>query len=303
MIELLFKNRNVFWLFLFGLFSCTKEITFDLPEEPSRLVLNANAIDGELLTAYVSYSLPNYLSDSVIPGFAPTVLLENKGKPLETMQPIVTSTGTFYRSTSRLGKGAYTISVTAPGFNSVMATTTVPGRSVLEPITLDPETYTMVMSGPDTSVLSVPLRIGVKNLPETDSLFALRVEYIIKFPSGEEKQTRANFIAEGDVFVNLHESLNGVFVVNKKMWENNPERSFTIDVLMPYSAAETAHMYIALEWRTVSPEFYKYHISLSRQNSTLVPFGIPHVIFNNVTNGYGNFSGFYQEFVPEIEVF
>jgi hypothetical protein len=303
MIEILLKNRNVLWLLFLGFYSCAKEITYELPEIPPRLVLNANAIDGEQLTAYVSYSIPNYLSDTVISDFAPVVLLEQKGNPLETLTPVVTSIGTYYRSTNRIAKGAYSISVSAPGFESITANTTVPGRGILEPFNLDPNTHTTVMSGPDTLVLRVPLRIGVKNLAETDSLFALRVEYSTMLSSGEEKQTRANFIAEGDVFANLHESLNGVFVVNKKMWENNPDRSFTVDILMPFSPAKTKNMYVNLEWRTISPEFYKYHISLSRQNSTLVPFGIPAVIYNNVINGYGNFSGYYREFIPPLKVY
>ena len=48
-----------------------------------------------------------------------------------------------------------------------------------------------------------------------------------------------------------------------------------------------------IELRTVSKEYYLYHESLSRQAIVRQdPFAEPVTIYNNVKNGYGNFSGF-----------
>ena len=55
-----------------------------------------------------------------------------------------------------------------------------------------------------------------------------------------------------------------------------------------------------MEWRTLSEEFYKYHLSVDRQGNNL-PLSDPDAVYNNVSGGYGNFSG-YSVRVDTIEL-
>jgi hypothetical protein len=49
---------------------------------------------------------------------------------------------------------------------------------------------------------------------------------------------------------------------------------------------------LLIEWRTLSEEFYRYHLSLSRQGNLALPFNDPDAVYNNVSGGFGNFSGY-----------
>jgi hypothetical protein len=177
-------------------------------------------------------------------------------------------------------------------FQTISANTTIPLPTRLNPFLMDSSTYSYNQLNKDTSVLRVPLKIIPNDLSSSDSLFAFRVEYQIVTTSQNEIEQKATFIADGNIFVNLHESPNGTFLVNKKLWNNNPNAELPIDVLMPYNPNQTKSITIILEWRTVSEDYYKYYLSLSKQGNYGIIFSTPDVLYNNILNGYGNFSGF-----------
>jgi hypothetical protein len=287
-----FRNAT-YWLSLLLLMcSCTEEVNITLPEEPYKLVLSCNPVAGEPLLAFVSFSTPSYAPDTTLESFAPTLLLEKNGQPLETLVPLEGSIQSWV-GTIPMEEGVnYTISVSAMNFQTISANTTIPLPTRLNPFLMDSSTYSYNQLNKDTSVLRVPLKIIPNDLSSSDSLFAFRVEYQIVTTSQNEIEQKATFIADGNIFVNLHESPNGTFLVNKKLWNNNPNAELPIDVLMPYNPNQTKSITIILEWRTVSEDYYKYYLSLSKQGNYGIIFSTPDVLYNNILNGYGNFSGF-----------
>jgi hypothetical protein len=289
-----FPNRNAAYWFSFLLLfcSCTREVNFTLPEEPYKLVLSCNPIASEPLLAFVSFSTPSYATDTILASFVPSLLLEKDGKPIETLIPVEGSYKSW-KSSLNLEEGVeYSISVSAPNFETISASTTIPTATRLKPFLMDSNTYSNNQLSEDTSVLRVPLKIRPDNLASSDSLFAFRLDYQILTNTQNEIEQKATFIANGNIFVNLHESPNGTFLVNKKLWNNNPNAELPIDVLMPYNASQTESITIILEWRTVSKDYYKYYLSLSNQGNYGIIFSTPDVLYNNILNGYGNFSGF-----------
>ena len=295
-----FRNGSYWFIILLLLYSCTKEVTFTLPEEPYKLVLSCNPIASEYLQAYVSFSTPSYAMDTVLESFAPTVLLEKDGKPVEVLKP-VNGTFMYWKSAIEMEEGVeYSISVSAPNFETISASTSIPISTRLKPFLMDSNTYSYNQLSVDTTVLRVPLLIKPDNLADSDSLFAFRLQYQIVTTSQNEIEQKAQFIANGSTFVNLLESPDGTFLVNKNLWKNNPNAELPIDVLMPYNVGQTASIAILLEWRTVSADYYKYYLSLSKQGNYGIIFSTPDVLYNNILNGYGNFSGFSrtQYFIP-----
>jgi Domain of unknown function (DUF4249) len=289
-----FKYRNFFNWFIFSLFlsACTKEVNFTLPEEPYKLVLSCNPIASESLLAYVSFSTPSYATDTILQSFAPTLLLEKDGQPIETLKP-VKGTYKYWKSTIKLEEGvAYSITVSAPNFPTISSSTIIPRATRLKPFLIDSNTFSYNQLNLDTTVLRVPLMIKPDKLAESDSFFAFRLKYQIVSPNLNESEQKATFIADGPTFVNLHESPDGTFLVDKKLWSNNPNAELPIDVLLPYNVSQTKSIAILLEWRTVSADYYKYYLSLSKQGNYGIIFSTPDVLYNNILNGYGNFSGF-----------
>jgi hypothetical protein len=184
-------------------------------------VLSCNAIASEPLLAYVSFSTPSYATDTILESFAPTLLLEKDGQPIETLKP-VKGTFKYWKSTVKLEEGvAYSITVSAPNFPTISASTIIPAATRLKPFLIDSNTFSYNQLNLDTTVLRVPLMIRPDKLAESDSIFAFRLKYQIVSPNLNESEQKATFVANGPIFVNLHESPDGTFLVNKNLWRSN----------------------------------------------------------------------------------
>jgi hypothetical protein len=88
----------------------------------------------------------------------------------------------------------------------------------------------------------------------------------------------------------LHNIPEPVVLINEKFWSNN-RRTIFLDALIPFDPQTERPRRIFVEWRTLSEEFYRYHLSLARQGDNL-PLSDPDAIFNNIQGGLGNFSGY-----------
>ncbi|MFN4256749.1 MAG: DUF4249 family protein, partial [Saprospiraceae bacterium] len=73
-------------------------------------------------------------------------------------------------------------------------------------------------------------------------------------------------------------------------WSDN-DPTLSLDAIIPFQPGRERPTHLFVEWRTLSEEFYRYHLSLARQGGNL-PLSDPDAVFNNVNNGYGNFSGY-----------
>ena len=105
---------------------------------------------------------------------------------------------------------------------------------------------------------------------------------------------------DGSTLSLLHNIPENVVLINEKYWSDG-RRSLHLDALITYKPEEDQHpVRLYVEWWTLSAEFYRYHLSVARQGSNL-PLSEPDAVFNNVENGYGNFSG-YSTTIQAIEL-
>ncbi|HNG90394.1 MAG TPA: DUF4249 family protein, partial [Saprospiraceae bacterium] len=103
-------------------------------------------------------------------------------------------------------------------------------------------------------------------------------------------ETATFFLTDGPTLSLLHNISEPVVLVNEKYWTED-RRTLRINAFMPYMPDSEKPTRIFVEWRTLSEEFYRYHLSVARQGSNL-PLNDPDAVFNNVKGGYGNFSAY-----------
>ncbi len=283
-------------LAILTLLGCTKSGFYEYPEEPSKIVVSANAVAGERMVVFINYSLPYYATDTVVKDFRPQVRFKDGDNGSIELVPkgiypqLSYTTADFIRANASLE-----LSVSALGFESVTTHTKVPQAAVLAPIIIDPSQFTNTMLDSANSLIRAPFTIALADLPATDSLFAFRLNYERTIEENGQELTiesEARFVASGGTLAYLYEMPDGAFLIDKKYWANNLGAQLKLDAVIDYPVANTEEIKLLLEWRTVSPDYYKYHLSLARSGNFTTPLSTLDVIHNNIEGGYGNFSSF-----------
>jgi hypothetical protein len=98
------------------------------------------------------------------------------------------------------------------------------------------------------------------------------------------------FLADGRTLALVYDTPEKVVLVNENFWSDD-KKVLALDALIPFNPSEQRPRHLYVEWRTLSEEFYRYHLSVARQGNNL-PLNDPDALYNNVTGGYGNFSGY-----------
>lgn len=291
---------TVFWLLLAR---CAREVIIDLPEEPTRLVAVCHFTEGEHFRVKISLSKPvndggktEFLQEDV------DATLSVKGQFWDRLKPdtIVKEKITYWESNLfQIAQSdiEYSFSVRVPGYPAIQSSSRVPIHVPLEPILLGPSDITIAPSGDGQSELRVPLELRLENLPPGNHFFAFNLTHkidvyetlsppVIDF--SEEGQS--NFLTDGRTFSLLHDIPEPVVLVNENYWADDRQALYLV-ARIPFDPNFERPHSIYVEWRTLSEEFYRYHLSLSRQGSSL-PFSDPDAVFNNIQGGYGNFSAY-----------
>ena len=131
------KKISIIIILFFILSACEKTVTIDIPQKPSKLVINAWIGKDSLIALHVGksrYSLaPQNVSGNLLENYtvknAVPVIFEN-GVPIDTL--VYFSSEYKYRSVrnKRIRQGnTYVVKVTAPGFTEAQSETLVPSQS------------------------------------------------------------------------------------------------------------------------------------------------------------------------------
>jgi hypothetical protein len=282
------------------LVACTREGTYDFPEEPSKLVVSAHAVPGERMTVYVGYSLPYYEMDTIKADFKPRVSLTSESLGSIVLTPIGTYPNLYYITNKAIGAGSnLMLKIESPDYETVTSTTRA--TNILSPVetTLDRTTLASTVLDSSKSLFRVPLKIRIPDLAKSDSLFAFRLTYsrTNQELNGQllTKEGPAQFVADGTTLANLYSISDGAILIDRKHWGNSQDSSITIEALLPYETLRLVSIEMMVEWRTLSPDYYKYYLSVARSGGLTIPFGSTDIIYNNIIGGYGNFSGYSRE--------
>jgi len=278
---------------------CAREVMIDLPDAPRRIVAISHFEPGQSFKVRVTLS--QSLSATGDPE-APTdadVSLSSNGLFLDKLRAR-TINNKLYWVSKLIAKPnvPYTLTVRVPGRPTVEANCTVPTHRALQPLKVsqDEVRYDTLTDG--TVARRMALELRVKDLPAQNRYFAFNIQHVIDVLNVEgpeplvEYSYTANslYVADGRTSSLLYNISEPVVLIDAEFWNTN-DQVLRLDALIPYKPETEAPQRVLIEWRTLSEEFYKYHLSLARQGNNL-PLSDPDAVYNNVLDGYGNFSGY-----------
>lgn len=277
---------------------CVSDVLIDFPEEEPKMVVVSHFTPGEPLR--VSLRVSKGLKDTVmdIQSLANVEMTVTNDSSLDADRFILKDGPlSYWQSTEIVAVDRkYRLKVKADGFPTVTAEGYAPAPSRLEPIQLDHTTWTEVsIENGKRKTLRIPLKLTVAKLPATKRYFAFKISHQLNDIDGNPSsaETASQFLADGRTVASLHDIPESVVLVNENFWTDSPDgRTLSLDALIPYDPQEEMPSKLLIEWRTVSEEFYRYHLSLSRQGNPALPFNDPDAVFSNINGGYGNFSGY-----------
>lgn len=282
---------------------CAREVIIDLPEESPKLVAICHFTEDDRFRVKIS------LSKSVNDGTATKFLQENVDAILSTngqfwdkLIPDTTKRSeiSYWEShNDKLGTAGqtYSFSVRVPGYPVIESRSYIPPPIPIQHIVISSGDISVVSLGEHLSELRVPLELRVKELPPQDHYFAFNLRhetavYETFVPPTIDfwEEGRTNFLTDGRTFSLLHDVPEPAVLINENYWVEN-QKSLYLVARIPFDPAYERPRSIFVEWRTLSEDFYRYHLSLSRQGGNW-PFSDPDAVFNNISGGYGNFSGY-----------
>jgi hypothetical protein len=284
---------------------CAREVSIDLPEESPKTVIVCHFKPDNKFFVQLSRSQSVFSSNEF------DVLDSNECKATLSIDGLFwdklkykydpESGEYFWRSRKEPEPGIpYTIAVQVPGNPLVEATSKVPNFYQIDAQKLLVGTpYTIPL--PDgTFALRVPLEIKLTELPPQNRFFAFQLINtmdVYRTDGGNQiidysYQSNASYTTDGrtlSLFNDLSAAESAI-LINENFWDGN-HNTIRLDAIIQYKSGIERPVQLVVEWRTLSEEFYKYHLSLSRQGNNS-PLNDPDAVYNNVKNGYGNFSSY-----------
>ncbi len=288
------------WLFA----RCAREVTIDLPGEETKVVAVCHFTSDELFRVRVTLSQPVYASqDPEVPERA-EVTIAQEGTFLDKLYKATDDNGNIYWESRDLAQTGvpYSISVRVDGYPNAEATSTIPVPTALKPLQTDPDHITEVPLSDGRRLMNIPLALHLEKLPAGQRYFGFYLRHDLdvgRFQNGNWETDftyegiATNYSADGRTLSLLHDLSESepLVLINEKYWSDNGD-SLLLDARIAYNpAANEKPRRIMVEWRTLSEEFYRYHLSLDRQGGNL-PLSDPDALYNNISGGYGNFSGY-----------
>lgn len=290
---------------------CAQEVYIDLPEEETKLVSICHFTTGETFKIKVSLSRQVYDSgDPVVPDNV-DITLAKEGAFIDKLFKVTTDNGEIYWESRDLAEPGVNFSITArvDGVKEISASSSVPAFYALSPIRIHPDSISETALGDGRMLLSIPLELHLDHLPTAKPFFAFSIRHDLdvgEYIDGEwvsdftYEGLPTNYSADGRTLALLYDLSEPVVLINEKYWSDD-HNTLYLDAKIPYKPSENKRpQRLYVEWRTLSEEFYKYHLSIARQGNNL-PLSDPDAVYNNVENGYGNFSG-YSVAVDTIEL-
>jgi Domain of unknown function (DUF4249) len=196
---------------------------------------------------------------------------------------------------------AYTIQVKAPGFDQVFATDLIPASTTIDSF----KSSNLEVQYEGDSVARFLFNVNIV-LGQTETLPAYylldmnyeRVPYqIVGLDTIVERTGEYDALLveslPGNPFITKHfdQQLGGVLFTR----EDARPMSLQFKVATPRPVLLTMDLFDRIygNLRTVSKDYYDYHLHLSRQQLQQDSFFLtPVVLFNNIENGYGIFAGY-----------
>jgi len=289
-----FKNAILFTGILLLLsWRCVRETDIKLPEQPTKIVALSHFSPGQPVQVEVSLSQSlTDAGDPVIP-FNADVSIAVDGKFLDKLFRVTDDGGRIYWESRDLVEpnAEYALAVRIAGLDPIDAHSTAPEPIRLANTRIDTSDMHLVDMTNGKLALRVPLEISMADLPEQNRYFAFGLTHEIEIfeiidgePVPDEYyEASSKFLADGRTLALVYDTPEKVVLVDQNFW-NNESKTIWLDALIPFDPAYERPRRIFIEWRTLSEDFYKYHLSLARQGNN-IPLNDPDALYNNIIGG------------------
>ncbi|MDX2133909.1 MAG: DUF4249 family protein [Saprospiraceae bacterium] len=296
-------GSNSTWGFMVALFmtlGCAREVFIELPEEEPQVVAICHFTPGSPF--YVLLTKSQSLSNTEEPELVVQgdVTISKNGQFFDRLLPVTVNKKQYWVGQDVVEAGqVYGLSVRVPGVaNTISAQGSAPKQVPLAPMEINMERDAQEITLNDgTKAVRIPLTLQPALDNVTNRFFAFNIRHSIKTISGGETPVmgevtvlQSTFITDGRASSLLYNTPEQVVLIDEGFW-NISDPVLRLDVIIPYVPEQEMPGEIMVEWRTVSEDYYRYHLSIARQGNNL-PLSDPDAVYNNITNGYGNFSGF-----------
>jgi hypothetical protein len=281
---------------------CAREVIIDLPEESPKVVAVCHFTDGQHFRANINMSQPVNEGDDPDQPATVDARISANGEYYDLLYRVKREGGTDYYWRSHQEKLArtgvqYSMVVKVPGYPDVSASSSIPVHFPVEKIVIDSAGIVVVNLSDGSKEMRIPLELSMLDLPETERYFAFYLTHDTEVYEPDnptelwytEEQLPTNFLADGRTISLLHNIPEPVVLINENYWADD-RRTLYLTARIPFDDL-TKPRTLYITWRTLSKEFYRYHLSLSRQGGNL-PLSDPDAVFNNMAGGLGNFSGY-----------
>lgn len=283
--------------------ACVREVDIDLPDQPTKIVALSHFSPGEPIRVEVSLSQSlTDAGDPTVP-FNADVSIAIEGRFLDKLFRVSDNSGRIFWESRDLvtTETPYSLSVRVPGFDPVEALSMAPAPVELNPVRIDTSRMQLIDLADGKRALRVPLEIAVADLPAQKRYFAFSLRHetqVFDIVNGEPvpgtvdeyREESTKFLADGRTLALVYDTPEEVVLINENFWNDN-KTVLLIDAQIPFDPKFEKPSRVFIEWRTLSEEFYRYHLSLARQGNNL-PLSDPDALYNNISGGYGNFSGY-----------
>lgn len=283
---------------------CVKPIDLNLPEEKTRIVVNGNFEPGQPFRVKLSTSQSVFIGSRPSPIEEALVNIEREGQVLETLTKTIQNGQIVWESKANKAKANidYSISVSASNLPPVSAVSKAPYPAKLKPVAIQQDDMSIIPINADLATLRIPLDLQLKASTPEHPYFGFSIQSVVgvyqdaTIPNPIFKysvSSPAVFITDGRAFALLNRIPEPMSVLHENYWHDGRD-SLHLIVSIDYNKATDIPQKVLINWFTLSEAFYRYHLSVSRQGSNL-PLSDPDALYNNIQDGYGNFSGFARD--------
>ena len=267
------------------------ESSLDLPVDNfSKLTIISHLATGswEKQRVYVHASLsPSDSSQFYTPAGLEVDVIEKETDIIIRLDSIRKGNEVYFDFPSGFLKAgnSYSISASAPGFETVRAETVIPEPSTISNLAIN-----------DLDIQ-----------PSEKNEFKEIIRYKVVFNINHVGSNRYYHL----VFYNKYSGFAGLLMVDPELSDDqlylkhyaygllldkddlkNPDQPLSFN-FVDWIVEDDALERVYVELRSITEEYYRYHSTLARQLLAREdPFAEPVSIYNNIEGGYGNFSGF-----------
>lgn len=282
--------------------TCERPLELQFPETSPSLVVISNFTSDQDLMVQVSLSRTILASPGIEYLTGAQVNVFEGTRQLEQLELVIPNDGTpFYQSQEfRAEIGVeYGIQVLVPGFEEVIAMSSIPEQIDLERVNI--ENLVIEKRSDSIEAYTLDLNVGfqdpgnqknyyhLKLYQQFERFTVLRSDTIVTSSSIRELQFSA---AINNNYQVAHYE-GGVLLEDTPFDGSAQNYSFPLQVNVAFQ--EELPGKIIAELRTVSEEYFLFYSSVSRQQQApAVPLAEPVIIFNNIENGRGVFAGYAQ---------